>query len=223
MTGIYKITNLINGKIYVGQSVNIEKRVKDHLSDRRYGHSAEFDNDIERYGKDAFTYEILELCEKGELNKLERKYIKELRPQYNVVHPGGERDDAFRQKVSDGVKRWWAKLDKRTRKRLLGNLKGPMHGHKVSKATRDKLRAANLGKKQSAETIEKRKASIRKRHETIPQTNAGHRKKIGCEGFEKEFESVKSCAEHLGVDPSTVTKALKRNGKVKGHKVWYVV
>ena len=32
MIGIYKITNNVNGKIYIGQSVNIEKRWKDHIS-----------------------------------------------------------------------------------------------------------------------------------------------------------------------------------------------
>ena len=31
MIGIYKITNLINGKEYVGQSINIERRIKDHF------------------------------------------------------------------------------------------------------------------------------------------------------------------------------------------------
>ena len=31
MIGIYKIINLINGKIYIGQSININKRIKDHF------------------------------------------------------------------------------------------------------------------------------------------------------------------------------------------------
>ena len=30
MIGIYKITNIINGKTYIGQSVNIEKKFKTH-------------------------------------------------------------------------------------------------------------------------------------------------------------------------------------------------
>ena len=30
MVGIYKITNLINNKVYIGQSVNIKKRIADH-------------------------------------------------------------------------------------------------------------------------------------------------------------------------------------------------
>ena len=31
MIGIYKITNKINGKIYIGQSMNIERRLKEHM------------------------------------------------------------------------------------------------------------------------------------------------------------------------------------------------
>lgn len=30
ISGIYKITNLINGKVYIGQSIDIERRIKDH-------------------------------------------------------------------------------------------------------------------------------------------------------------------------------------------------
>ena len=35
MIGIYKIQNKLNGKIYVGQSVDIERRWKEHISDAK--------------------------------------------------------------------------------------------------------------------------------------------------------------------------------------------
>lgn len=35
ITGIYKIKNIINGKIYVGQSVNIRKRILEHLRESK--------------------------------------------------------------------------------------------------------------------------------------------------------------------------------------------
>lgn len=45
--GIYKIQNLINNKIYIGQSINIEKRLSAHKSskDSCYIHNA-----IQKYG-----------------------------------------------------------------------------------------------------------------------------------------------------------------------------
>jgi group I intron endonuclease len=60
MTGIYKITNKINGKVYIGQSINIERRWKEHISDKRKNsliHLA-----IEKYGEKNFNFEIIEEC-----------------------------------------------------------------------------------------------------------------------------------------------------------------
>lgn len=55
MIGIYKITNRINGKSYVGQSINMEKRFKEHL----YKQDTYIDRAIHKYGKDNFNFEIL--------------------------------------------------------------------------------------------------------------------------------------------------------------------
>lgn len=99
-----------------------------------------------------------------------------------------------------------------------------MDGHPVSEETRAKISASLAGKKQPPEVVEKRKASIRELRKIHPQTNEGHRKKVAIQVSEiMEFDSIKALAEYMGVDASTVTKALKRNGKVKGSKIWYVV
>lgn len=37
MIGVYLITNNINGKMYIGSSINIERRWKEHLRDLRNG------------------------------------------------------------------------------------------------------------------------------------------------------------------------------------------
>ncbi len=97
-------------------------------------------------------------------------------------------------------------------------------GHVVSEETRSKISASLAGKKQSPELVEKRRQAIIERHKTFPQTNSGHYKKVAVEDTNViVFESVKACAEYLGVDASTMTHALKRGGNVKGKKVWYVV
>ncbi len=183
MTGIYKITNLINGKCYVGHSREIENRFRAHFQNWYNYHSKEFDHDIRTMGKDVFALEVLEElpngCEKALLLERELHYIHVLNPEYNVI--GKERPQETRKKLSE----------------------------------------ANKGKKQSQETKAKRKESIRIRHLTIPQTNAGHRKR--CATDDGEFESIKACAEFYGVSPRTVSGAIKRNGTVKKHKVWRVV
>lgn len=223
MIGIYKITNLVTGKSYIGQSVNIEKRFRQHLSDKAKGHGKLFSEELKKYGKAAFSLQILQECSRSELTSLERKYIHEFQPEYNEVVHGSERSDEFKKKVSDGVKEWWTHLDTETADRIKKNLTGPAIGHEVSTETKEKLRAANLGKKQPKETIDKRRRSLEKRVAEIPKDGSGHYKKVGCDIDGLEFESVKGCAEYFEVHPSTVTKALKRGSKVKGHKVWYVV
>lgn len=77
MIGIYKITNQINGKIYVGQSINIEKRWRQHISDTKthkdecYIHRA-----MRKYGVENFSFEIIEKCSKEELNDREVYWIE---------------------------------------------------------------------------------------------------------------------------------------------------
>jgi len=99
-----------------------------------------------------------------------------------------------------------------------------MVGHPVSQETRQKISRKLTGRTLSKEHVEKIRNGIRSRNMIIPQTNAGHRKRVAMQAeIIMEFESVKALAEYLDVDASTVTKALKRQGKVKGKKVWYVV
>ena len=75
MIGIYKITNKINGKMYIGQSNDIERRFKEHQTK---GESSRIPVDvaIQKYGKDNFTYEIIEECSLDELNKQEQFWIQ---------------------------------------------------------------------------------------------------------------------------------------------------
>lgn len=81
---LYKITNLINGKAYIGQSINPRRRFIAHISranndsDNSPIHSA-----IKKYGKDNFKFEILEWSE----NYNQRE--KELIIEHNTLSPNG--------------------------------------------------------------------------------------------------------------------------------------
>jgi len=75
MIGIYKITNKKTGKSYIGQSNDIERRFKEH---QQKGASSRIPLDvaIQKYGKDAFDYEIIEECSLSQLNEKEEYYIR---------------------------------------------------------------------------------------------------------------------------------------------------
>jgi group I intron endonuclease len=62
---IYKSTNLINGKCYIGQTTkSLDKRIKDHVNDTKiYRDNSYFHNAIRKYGIDNFKWEILCKCD----------------------------------------------------------------------------------------------------------------------------------------------------------------
>ena len=69
-TGVYKITNLVNGKVYIGASKNIEKRWSNH----RRGHTTIAD-DLKTFGLENFKFEVLLECPEDMLAQWERDMI----------------------------------------------------------------------------------------------------------------------------------------------------
>ena len=84
---IYKITNKVNNKIYIGQTVQpVEDRWRQHISDA----FKENDNDkyaihyaLKKYGVDNFSFEIIEEIPSLQLNERETYWIKELKSHYS--------------------------------------------------------------------------------------------------------------------------------------------
>ncbi len=79
-TGIYKIENTINGKVYIGQSVDINKRITVHKSNANNpkigkAHDLYIYTAIRKHGIENFDFSIVELCDRPELNAKERYWI----------------------------------------------------------------------------------------------------------------------------------------------------
>lgn len=98
MTGIYKITNLLNNKIYIGQSVNIKERWKNHVRFSQDSKNPLYNNslykEIREYGSENFELTVIEECEKDDLNQRERYWINfydSTNPEigYNLCLGGG--------------------------------------------------------------------------------------------------------------------------------------
>ncbi len=87
--GVFKITNKENGKVFVDSFTNLKNRwmlVQMHL-DSGFHHNMPLQEDWNKYGKDAFSYEVLEQKDisefsnpKMELKKMEKEWLDMMRP-----------------------------------------------------------------------------------------------------------------------------------------------
>ena len=79
MCGIYKITNLINEKIYIGQSVDINYRFNNHKSEsfnpKSNAYNTAIHRAIRKYGIENFSFEVIEECTKELLSEREIYWI----------------------------------------------------------------------------------------------------------------------------------------------------
>ena len=93
MIGIYKITNKVNNKVYIGQSSDIKRRWKDHkitaFNPKDRGYDYPLYRAIRKYGLDNFDFDILEECSQDDINEREIFYVKE----YNAHGDGGYNQD----------------------------------------------------------------------------------------------------------------------------------
>lgn len=103
---IYKITNLINNKIYIGQSVNAKHRWEQHVSASKHNPRTIVDRAIKKYGEENFGVEVIEKTE--QYDERERYWITYYNSTnhdigYNVCVGGGS--------VGVGVQNPRAKID----------------------------------------------------------------------------------------------------------------
>lgn len=86
-SGVYKITCLKNGKIYIGSSRNISSRISGHKYTLKHNthHNYYLQADYNLYGLDNFKFEVLEVCgETDDYLVLEQKYLDMLKPFFKL-------------------------------------------------------------------------------------------------------------------------------------------
>jgi len=137
MIKIYKATNTLNGKSYIGQTKSsLNKRISEHTQDAKHGrdHCRRFCDALRKYGFENFKWTVICECEsQEEANKQEMLYIQALpiRERYNImeeIHGVYKRTDKTREKSSRTQKQRW----------LEGKNKGNS-GHTATLETRKKI------------------------------------------------------------------------------------
>jgi len=151
MTGIYKIKNMINGRIYIGSAINFPRRVTQHVSSLNTNkhHSKYLQNSWNKYGEHNFIFGLIEQVEdSGELIVREQYWMDTLNPEYNICPTAGSRLGSkstaeTKARISKNNAKYWLgkSIPEDVKKKMSESSKGCAH----SKSTKKKISEATTG------------------------------------------------------------------------------
>jgi group I intron endonuclease len=195
--GIYCIENLVNGKRYIGQSFDVERRIKEHkqrMKGRR--HKNEYlQRTFDKFGDRCFKFCVIAVCEKEKLDELEIFYISKFDTMneefgYNMDSGGNKRKE-------------WSELSKEKIRNLhrLGKynfLFGNKYnfGKKLTEEIKRKISKSKLGKKKPDGFSEKMSVIAKNRTDNRARGNKSNTgRKFSAEHISKLVESRKRTRE----------------------------
>lgn len=172
-SGVYKITNLVTGKFYIGSSIDLKRRKDKHFSELKHNKhiNPHLQSSANKHGIENFNFEILAFCAKEDCVKLEQEFLDILKPDYNICKVAGsclgrvvtEETILKRRKAMLGRKATQETIEK-LRKAHMGHthteetklkMSKSRKGNKHTEEARLKMSKAQLGKKATQETREK--------------------------------------------------------------------
>lgn len=236
--GIYTIQNTVNGKVYVGSSVNVHTRWNSHRSGLRNAkhHSAHLQAAWDIDGEDAFIFKVVKECEASELFKFEQEEFEKWKCSleeygYNIVPVAGK-TIGFRHSIE--TRRKMSAIQKKIRgepevRKRVSEWRKSFH---VSEETRMKVAAAQKGKPKHTEESkakisaalairpissdtrrkmsESAKGKSRSEETRRKMSDGAKSRKRNVQVFigEKSF-SIKEAAEYLGIPKTTFRRRME--------------
>lgn len=201
-TGIYKLTHKESGKIYIGQSKHLKRRLSEHrgceFKDTSKGSQSVIRRAIKKYGFDAFDFEIVLYCEEGEyMDMMETKLIE----FYGSLVPNG-------YNVRDGGNKVY--ISEEGRKRISKANSGRIVSEETRKKLSDSAKRHYLNNPRSEEWSQKLSKAMTGKNKTdeAKKKMSEHR---------KEFikNNPDSCKNFLGKKHSEETKQKMREAHMK--------
>lgn len=208
MGWIYMILNGVNGKVYIGKSINIKKRFQKHRYHLNHNNhpNSHLQSAWNKYGKSNFSFLVLEECDDQYLDEAEVEWISKCNSTdpskgYNLENGG---DSGY--VLSDEIKKKISIKNK--------GKNNPFYGKKHSEESRRKMSESRKGKSPSNETL--RKMSENFKGENNPQWGKSIIDEYGGLWFIKQLMSVglsqKEFCRYLGINKSTLQRYLYRRG-----------
>ena len=233
---IYKITNTLNGKSYIGfSSRTLEQRWKSHLEESTSikHRNIKFKRAIRKYGDNAWSKEVLAEIEDEKAAKvLEQHYIQKFDTFKNGYNStlGGDGLVGFKHSVE--TKRFISEHSKaintpemrKHKSDLVSGNKHPNFGKQRSTATKEKIREKRIGSHHSDQTKLKMSESRKgeKNHffgrnhskDSIKLQRINHPRSQSIEYNGIHYDSINEFATVLGVSWNTAKKKLSRDANV---------
>lgn len=189
---IYKITNKINGKVYIGQTTDsLSRRKSEHIQAATSGSKSKLYSAMRKYGVENFEFEQIDTANtKDELNYKEIKYIVEydsVRTGYNMYY-GGANNCMFDEDVKSHHRQ--VMQTDEVKKKISDSMKQYRKEHPWTDEQRHKFAESKYGNKNFAghKLTESHKEALKK----------SHYKSVYCINEDgvivKRFDTVKSAA-----------------------------
>ena len=200
--GIYMIQNLANGKIYIGQAVDIEYRWKVHKTKLRGNRhdNTHLQRSWNTHGGDNFEFTIICECDENQLNTMEEYYIFELMSY----------DPDFGYNKSYGG--WSGRPTEESKKKLSESRKGKTHSEETKKKMSESRKGENNGMYGKHHTEETRKKQSENRANMKKENNPFYGKHHTEEARKKMSEA------HKGKTLSEETRKKLRKSSRRGAK-----
>jgi group I intron endonuclease len=149
MYTIYKVTNIINNKSYVGFTIKNppQKRWMEHISHMKRGCQYHLHRAIRKYGPDKFIFEVLEEGEDPEIGKSQREsyWISFVHPEYNKTN-GGEGCLGYKH-TEETLKRLSVPKTDQHREKIRQSLQGKVYSDTRRRNMAENCPKNSLGKK----------------------------------------------------------------------------
>lgn len=220
--GIYCIENIINGKKYIGQSINIYDRWQKHIGElNRNKHDNDYlQKSWNKYGIDNFKFYIIEHCNIDELDSREVYYINLYDTTnrdcgYNLKG-GGQNGgswyiDESRKKMSDSVKKSYTpELIEKRRQDALKQWSNPDIKLKISG-----VNSGRFGKHLSEEARKK----IGEAHKGVPGYRLNNTP-VFCIELNSEYKNASTAGKLLNIDSCGILKVCRQERKTCGGYHW---
>lgn len=226
---IYITTNMVNGKRYIGQHYG-------KTNDTYLGSGLDLIKAVEKYGKENFKREILEICKKEELDEKEKYWIKKYdaynsRDFYNLTE-GGQKGDGWRaahrwaqnnpeeakkiyKKMIEGNKKWQEEHPEEVQESIKKMIEGSKKWRKEHpEELKEIVKNLNNGKEQwQKEHPEEHQKQVDAWRKSGSDANS---QQIKCLTTGEIFSSQSEAARHYNIQQANISKCLKGERKSAG-------